>query len=155
MLRDVLGARFGLRLREDVRELPVMALVIDRPDRRLGPQLRPTATDCAALAASDPMRACGWRRTGADFMTAEGLEMGSFASGLSRRAGVERVVIDRTELPGRYDLNVEFSPDPNAPRSSVPSLFTALREQLGLRLDATRAAVRVVVVDAVERPGPD
>ena len=86
---------------------------------------------------------------------------------------VDRVVIDQTGLAGNFDLDLEWTPDnwkmaqPDGPQLSPdiprlppaspdgPSLFTALREQLGLRLEATRGPVKVLVIDSVEQPTPD
>jgi uncharacterized protein (TIGR03435 family) len=71
-------------------------------------------------------------------------------------AQTQRVVIDRTGLEGAWDFELTFtSPDVTAVSADAPSLFTALQEQLGLKLDATRGPVEVLVVDRVERPTPD
>jgi uncharacterized protein (TIGR03435 family) len=73
---------------------------------------------------------------------------------------VDRAVVDQTGLSGPYDFDLEWTPDDsqfggNLPRSeepTKPSLFTAMQEQLGLRLEATRGPVSVLVIDRVERP---
>jgi uncharacterized protein (TIGR03435 family) len=76
-------------------------------------------------------------------------------------AGVDRAVIDRTGLDGQFDFTLEFAiPVPSAepqPTADVsgPSLGTALREQLGLKLESTRAPVDVLMIDRVERPTSD
>ena len=62
-----------------------------------------------------------------------------------------RPVLNRTGLTGRYDIELDWSEDDDE-GADVPTLFTAIREQLGLRLEATRAAVQVVVVDHIELP---
>ena len=77
-----------------------------------------------------------------------------------------RIVVDRTGLAGRYDIDVEFSPEfrpappPGAPEIAVPpsdgpSLFTAIQEQLGFKLEAARGPVQMLIVDRAERPMPD
>jgi bla regulator protein blaR1 len=71
--------------------------------------------------------------------------MKRLADNLSGRAG--RTVVDETGLPGDYELTLEFAPD--------VSIFTAVREQLGLTLDASRGLLPVLIVDQVERPTPD
>jgi uncharacterized protein (TIGR03435 family) len=152
LLREVLAEHFKLRVHDETRELPVMALVVARSDGRLGPRLQPTATDCAALAASDPMKGCGLRRVAPGVIRAEGGLLGSFANELSRQPDVRRIVIDKTGLSGRYDIDLQFSRDALSATADAPSLFTALQEQMGLRLDAQRAPARVIVVDAIERP---
>jgi len=78
---------------------------------------------------------------------------------------VGRIVIDRTELAGYFDLDLEWTPEPQTPRPDAPpdvpaapdapALFTALREQLGVRLQTARSPIDVVVIDAVEHPTPD
>jgi uncharacterized protein (TIGR03435 family) len=73
------------------------------------------------------------------------MTMSRFADNLSGRAG--RVVVDETGLPGDYEITLEFAPD--------VSVFTAVREQLGLTLESSRGLVPVLVVDRVERPTPD
>jgi uncharacterized protein (TIGR03435 family) len=92
-----------------------------------------------------------------------------FSSGLSARAmgldafavAIERIVrrpvIDRTGLTGRFDMDMTFAPEfdgpaTTAPAGTAPAFATALREQLGLRLEGDRAAMTVLVVDRVERP---
>ena len=83
---------------------------------------------------------------------------------LLQRAVLDRPVVDRTGLPGRYDFDLTWAPDSSqfggevgsaeADAASAP-LFTAVREQLGLRLEATKGPVEALVVDGVERPGAD
>jgi len=79
--------------------------------------------------------------------------------------GVGRIVVDKTGLTGFYDLNMTFSPEPGqlppgAPAPppadpSAPSLFTAMQEQLGLKLEPAREPIEVLVIDRVKRPAPD
>jgi uncharacterized protein (TIGR03435 family) len=79
--------------------------------------------------------------------------------------GVGRIVVDKTGLPGYYDFSLTFSPDtaptaPGAPAGappdpSAPSLFTAMQEQLGLKLEPGRAPIQVLVIDRAERPTAD
>jgi uncharacterized protein (TIGR03435 family) len=63
-------------------------------------------------------------------------------------------VIDRTGLDGRFDYELEFARDPLA-QSDLPSIFTALTEQLGLKLEPTDAPQAVIVIDHIERPSAD
>jgi uncharacterized protein (TIGR03435 family) len=65
----------------------------------------------------------------------------------------DRIVVDRTNLTGGYQIDLEWSPDQTA--TDKPSIFTAVQEQLGLKLESTRATVDVLVVDHVERPTED
>jgi uncharacterized protein (TIGR03435 family) len=82
-------------------------------------------------------------------LIANGVSMTQFASALSPILG--RKVFDRTTLSGVFDFNVRFT-DYAAPDPRFPSLFTAVREQLGLKLDPTRAPAEIVVIDSVQRP---
>ena len=184
MLQALLEDRFQLRLHRESRELPVYVLVFPTTERRLGPRLTPTTVDCAALLAKlypatgpapppSPFvpgqpPPCG-STGGPGQILAQGMTMAQLASNLSSR--VNRVVVDKTGMPGDFDLNLEWMPDqfqgagplgafPGAPpsRSSDaqgPSIYTALQEQLGLKLESTREAVDVLVVDRVEPPTLD
>ena len=160
MMRNMLVDRFKLVTTREVRDTPVYALVVARTDRRLGPQMRPSSADCPALLTAfratgarlmynSPV--CGQRPRLRGQFSGIGISMGDFALALSPVVG--RPVVDATTLTGPYDLDVTFaeSDDP----ASVASLFTALQEQLGLRLEPQRAPVNVFVIDSVERPTPN
>jgi uncharacterized protein (TIGR03435 family) len=173
MLRSLLEERFQLQTHFEAKELPVFALVLARRDGTLGPRLRRRTVDCVAAGAEtrEPRnlfnpalaerRPCGGRM-GLGLLTAGGLTMTNLASALeSRVPGVDRVVVDRTGLAGTFDVDVTWRfetpadasagllppPDPNA-----PTLFTALQEQLGLKLESTKAPVDILVIDRVEHP---
>ena len=99
--------------------------------------------------------ACGIQSEGGMFL-AGGITMDSFARNLGSRAG--RIVIDRTGLAGYYELALNYDPRRDASGgapSDAPSLFTALQEQLGLRLEPGRAPVQALVIDRIERPTSD
>ncbi len=66
-----------------------------------------------------------------------------------------RVVVDRTGLTGDYEFTLRYAPDGRTTSSDVPSLFTALEEQLGLKLVPDRAPLQVLVIDRIDRPTPD
>ncbi len=169
LARAVLAERFAFRANRETRERPVFALVRARPDGALGPRLKRSDTDCAALAraagesgAPWPPRSaagrilCGLQMQG-DTLTAGGYPMPEFQRYLTGQT--QRAVIDRTGLAGGWDFELTFAPPDLAPDAAaernIPSLFTALQEQLGLKLDATRGPAEVLVVDRVERPTPD
>ena len=167
LARAVLAERFAFRARRETRERPVFALVRARPDGSLGPRLRKSATDCVALAAEAgktnapwPPRSaegrllCGLNTVGSP-MTAGGYPMAEFARWLTGQT--QRAVLDRTGLAGGWDFELTFAPADVAASAApdTPSLFTALQEQLGLKLEATRAPAEVLVVDRIERPTPD
>ena len=166
MMRNLLADRFKLVVHRESREMPVYLLVMAKADKTLGPQMRRVDVDCAAETAramaarrggapppSDPnkMPPCGMRMRSGN-VTARGTTLPQLARNLSQFLG--RSVVDRTGLGGAFDMDLEWAPEqtPNAPG---PSIFTAVQEQLGLKLDSQRAPVDVLVVDRVERPTPD
>jgi uncharacterized protein (TIGR03435 family) len=174
MMRALLVERFGLAVHGETRELPVYALVMAHADGRLGPGLRRSSTDCAALikaaAASGTQPAppppgpdgrprCGLTgRSGA--IMAGGYPLSQFTRFLAPQ--VQRVVVDRTGLSGDWDIDLAFTPpqaagstDASASDPNSTSLFTALQEQLGLKLEPARGPVEVLVIDRVAQPTPD
>jgi uncharacterized protein (TIGR03435 family) len=171
MLRTLLADRFKLVMRVEARDTPVFALVRARADGRLGPQLHVSSTvDCdaaraeqargAAIAASDGRPICGGRAR-AGVITAGAVSMEELARNMSRLVG--RVVVNRTRLEGRYDFDLKFAPEAELTAAPgidgaapiLPSLYAALEEQLGLRLESQRAPVDVVVIDSIQRPVED
>jgi uncharacterized protein (TIGR03435 family) len=171
MVRALLAERFHLETHSETRELPVYALVLGRADQKLGPRASVSTVDCAASRAEQrpalspgEAPACGMR-IGPGQMLLGGVPMSRFATVLAPFA--QRLVIDRTGLTGAYNLQLSWTPQ--GPRLPPPdgapplppvdpngaSLFTAIQEQLGLKLEPSRAPVEVVVIDRVERPSPD
>jgi len=155
MLRALLRERFGLALRVDRRDAPIYALRVANPGA--SGKLRPAAERCAG--------ACNIRFA-PGVLSARGVTMTMLASELSW--WVDRIVSDQTALADTFDLDLEWAPDqvPQAPAvistpdppvvrrvdSNAPSIFTAVREQLGLRLEPERGEVDVFVIDRAERP---
>ena len=159
MLRRLLEDRFKLRVHRESREQPAYALVIARIDGRLGPQLKKSATDCATgvVPSGDSPCARGVIGVGpaGGMIITTGQPLSRMISALSM--AVNRSVVDRTGLGGPFDAELRWSSDVGSipANSDTPSIFTALQEQLGLRLESTRASVEVLVIDSVERPTPD
>lgn len=171
MLRPLLAERFTLAVHTEAREMPVYTLAVARSDRRIGEKLRPSDPKCAAEARNyfpgtpGVPPPCGDFRLGARSMVSRGMTM----EGLARllRGMVGRPVVNRTALDGAFDIELEWTSDlglTQAPPGSAGagelrpdgvSLFTALQEQLGLRLDPGRAPVDVLVIDSAEPPSPD
>jgi len=167
MLQNLVAERFKLAIRRETRELPVYALVLTRPDGTLGPQLRRSTVDCAAIAAARAGGAppappvanapfCGTRTSGGS-VTTSGVPLADFARNLAPMAG--RYVMDKTGLTGPFDLELKWTPDQGAAApndiADAPSLFTAIQEQLGLKLESQRGPVDVLVIDGAERPTED
>jgi uncharacterized protein (TIGR03435 family) len=171
MLRTLLADRFKLTVHSEMRELPIYALVMARNDGKLGPQLRRADLDCVALrddgrgsASPEPRKAIcgGFRGLGPGGSTGHAVPMSLLAKHVE--GSVDRVVLDRTGLTGRFDLDLQWTPDqpqrPGAPESRTVdpngvSIFTALQEQLDLKLESTKGPVDVLLIDHVERPTPD
>jgi len=163
MLRALLVDRFKLAAHIETQERPVYNLVLARADRRLGPQLHRIDVDCAtykrpttggaaaggagASSASGDIPPCSYRMSGgATTLTfvSGGQTLESLGDRIAGLAG--RPVIDKTGLAGYYAFRLEFGVD------DALSVFTALQEQLGLKLEATRGPIDVVVIDQIERP---
>jgi uncharacterized protein (TIGR03435 family) len=144
MLKTLLIDRFKLRAHVEQRERPIFALVFARADKQLGVNIHPTQTpckiegDCGSTDVNSNGVASGTIHGTARTMTQVGRSLSGYA---------ERRVLDRTGLDGRYDFELKWGDD--------VSIFTAIQEQLGLKLEAQRAPVDVVVVDSVERPTED
>jgi uncharacterized protein (TIGR03435 family) len=159
MLRSVLRERFRLRVHSETREMPAYGLVVARVDGRLGPGLRESNIVCPAIDAARPNPdpdACRIRAS-AGVIIGRGASTEQLAGNLSGYLEVDRFVTDRTGLTGRYDFTLEYSRGlpQDAGATTGPGLFTALVEQLGLRLQPERKTVPVLVIDNVEKPTPN
>lgn len=145
MLRRLLAERFTLRVHNEMRELPTYELVLGRRDGSFGPDLRRSAGDCA--------RDCGSiRRTGPTTTVGLGVSAGSLAHTMSGWVG--RTVVDKTGIAGPIDFTLAWAPA-GSTDSTAPSIFTAVQEQLGLKLEPARGPVDVLVIDSAEKPTPD
>jgi len=182
MLRTLLIQRFKLRAHTETRELPAYALTLARNDGRLGSGIRPTQADCSTVpsvkgpeiitSGKDGWPPCGMSSTAPVTTTSSA---GVMISATIRRSAIEmkdlasvfqgdvaRPVVDRTGLAGRFDVEYSYvlRRPPNqtaqpALTSVAPTIFVALEEQLGLKLESQRAEVPVLIIDSVERPTPD
>lgn len=159
MLQHLLRERFALRARMEVRDRPVYALRRLSPDR-LGPGLQRSDFDCRDVEALRRARAagrvsangqplCATRSTGSML-----LATGTTLAALARIFPVDRPVVDRTGLTEAFDVTVRWE-EPADSLAQQAAFLTALREQLGLALDATTAAIDVLVVESISRPTPD
>jgi uncharacterized protein (TIGR03435 family) len=166
-LRALLADRFKVVVHQETRERQILALVIAKSGSKL---LESTSNSCVVPDISVPpptpgqgtRPACGTlyaRRDGR--MQGAGVEVGKIAQVLS--GILNTPVTNSTGLNGRYDVQLEWTPDedlipnngpvPQPPPEGVgPSLFTALQERLGLKLESKRSAVQVIVIDHVEEP---
>jgi uncharacterized protein (TIGR03435 family) len=175
MLRSMLIERMKLKVRTEMREQTVYALVVDRADGKLGTNLTPAEGKChgslSAVDFTDPrakeMPRCPLIIGGNGDGTAR-FEMGNItipdlASMLGNFPIIDLLVVDQTGLTGRYDMKVRFTggmqlsaTGPNVPKpvtdTEIPLLPGAVRQQLGLRLDRRRMPVETIIIESVERP---
>jgi uncharacterized protein (TIGR03435 family) len=179
LVRTLLVERFRLKAHPETRELSAYALTFARRDRQLGGQIRPTQTDCtrATTMTQDEVRAAardGWPPCGMQYIVSfvvrapggtstvkmrvrrSGITLAALATAL--QPTVDRPVVDQTGLEGRFDVEYSFAPEPPTPGvespfgPDAPTLFVALEEQLGLKLESRRLAVPVLVVESIEPP---
>jgi uncharacterized protein (TIGR03435 family) len=168
MLQRLLADRFQLKAHIGPEQRSTYALVLARPDKRLGPKLTRSAQDCRAEIDGGPLRA-PVRRTTEDgkpvcgmmlgrAIIGGGLTMKFLAYALSIYSG--RTVVDHTGLDGPFDYELRYAPppaaagggNPPAATDNQPSIFVAIQEQLGLKLEPSVEPVQVVVVDSVSMP---
>ena len=167
LVKAMLTDRFQLKTHIETRELPIYALVVARGDRRPAAGLQPASEDaCKALA--DPARRtddqvpCGVLRATPEEIMAAGIGMAQLARILpvmGVMTGVDRVVVDKTGLTGRFAFRIRYTAanvSPGAaPPTDAPGLFTALQEQLGLRLEPGRGPVDILIIDSAQQPAAD
>jgi uncharacterized protein (TIGR03435 family) len=162
LLQSLLRDRFGLVAHMEKRDSPAYVLKLALNDERLGPGLKPSTVNCADTAALNGLRernakaangapACG-AIEGPDTFNAGGTTMDILARALRIPSG--RTVINGTGLAGTWDVTLQFAPL-NDTSGEKPNAFTALQEQLGLKLQSTKRPVDVLVIDHVERPTED
>jgi uncharacterized protein (TIGR03435 family) len=147
MVQALLADRFGLGAHNETRELPIYNLILAKG----GPTFQPSKADGTTINTGRS----GMHIAGGDDTVA------LLAQELAQSQG--RVVVNKTGLSGRYDLTLRWTPDdapppllngapdPNAP----PALFTAIQEQLGLKLESGKGPVNVLVIDKIEQPSPN
>ena len=153
MMQKMLADRFGLVVHSETQDRPGYVLV---PGRN-GPKLPPPVDDPSVLFNRTP--------TGDRTLTAPNVSMKQFANALSTALG--SIVVDQTGIEGKYDVSFQWTPDASEPRMSKsaeplppppsdatpgPSIFTALQEKLGLKLEARKVPVEVIVIEQAHRP---
>lgn len=155
-LQSLLKDRFKLVVHPETRELPAFALVMSRNDGTLGPQLRKSNFDCDSyLGNAHPLPEPGKvspcsARINPGSLSAKAILLTQLATSLAAFAG--RFAVDRTGLKGRFDVELTWTPEQAAADADGPSIFTAIQEQLGLKLVPEKAPVEVIVVDHAEEP---
>lgn len=143
MLQKLLKDRFDLKLHRDKRDLSIYAIKVAKG----GPKLARSAENSYGLPTQS-----GHGHGSQQQRKFTNNSMSDFALGM--QAYLDRPVVDETGLSGRYDFTLTWTPDtsPANEPDAAPGIFTAVQEQLGLRLEATKGPTDVLVVDQVERP---
>jgi len=170
MLQSLLADRFQLKLTRGTKDMPAYALVVAKSGPKLQ-EAKPVDTPAEAPSGPNGHPHGPMMRMGRGEINGQGVPLSFLASVLSQQLG--RTVLDKTGLKGNYDLTLKWTPEQGEgmmmagpgpggggpppdgappPDASGPSIFTALQEQLGLRLEATKAPAEVLTIDHVERP---
>ena len=156
MVQKLLAERFKLKVHHETKELPVYAMTVAKSGVKMTLTAAPVATEGAAPARP---QGSGIRRMGPGQMQGINTTPELLANVLGSQPEIGgRMVLDKTGLTGKYDFMLKWTPDVGmgdagaVAEASGPSLFTALQEQLGLRLDATKGMVDTIVIDSVEMP---
>ena len=155
MLRRLLTDRFQLAFHREPKQLPVFALTVAKGGPKLKPSTAPPSQLPYLINTVYPEEKGGVHI----LLPARNATMMQFVAMLQRGV-LDRAVVDQTGLSGRYDFDLEWTPDenqfggnlPRSVESTKPSLFAAMQEQLGLRLEATKGLIEALVIDRVERP---
>lgn len=149
MVQQMLEDRFKLAFHWETREMPVYALVVAKK----GPLLHETAKPQAGTR--------NFTHNGQ--LTGEGITMDDLAGTLTQEMSDElgRVVVNQTGIKGRYDVTLKWTPESDAASGTKtngteadtpPPIFTAIQEQLGLKLEPSKGPIKVLVIDRVELP---
>jgi uncharacterized protein (TIGR03435 family) len=154
MVQQLLTDRFKLAIHRETRDLPVYAIVVVKKDPKLPPAK--TTSEGSHISSTGT-------RSGSQ-LTAENVTLTQFADDLTARLFQElgRDVVDKTEIKGRFDVTIKWAPNAETignqtdglppPSGDSPAIFTAIQEQLGLKLEPTKAPIEVIVIDHAEMP---
>ncbi len=173
MLRSLFEDRFKLKVHRETKPSAVYALVVGKggPKIKLSPDQSPENVDGPSPPGAGPNH--GAIRIGAGNLVGNAVTLSWFATMLSQR--IDRLIVDRTNLAGRFDIRLQWTPSPGEnpfdpggnklpptiidmsgntvlTDSSGPSIFSAIQEQLGLKLESAKAPVELLVIDHVEKP---
>jgi bla regulator protein BlaR1 len=168
MLQALLADRFKLTIHRETRELPILALVVAKDGPKFQ-EAKPGDTYPNGVKGPDGHSGAGMMIGSREGLTAQGILIANFAAHLSRVLG--RKVVDKTGLTGRYDFTLKWAPDERqapmfkgteggqpgttggtpAPELPGPSIYTAVQEQLGLKLASEKGPVDILIIDHVEK----
>jgi uncharacterized protein (TIGR03435 family) len=168
MVQSLLQDRFQLKIRRETREMPVYNLVTVKSEKlKLSEDQSPPVPGAGQQPpnASTPPRGAARMAVGGSGGTLEATAIGMAQLASSLQVQVDRPIIDKTNLPGLFDIHLQFAPESSSPVGGPqqaapvlpsdppgPSLFTAIQEQLGLKLESGKGPVAVIVIDRVQKP---
>jgi len=161
MLQSMLEDRFRLQLHRETKESAVYALVVAKGGPKIKSSSDQTSPDDVGPAQTGDGPNHGGVLLGNGLLIGNAVALSRFATVLSPQ--LERMIVDRTNLAGRFDIRLHWTPDarelpqdvtgrPSQNDSDAPSIFTAIQEQLGLKLEPAKGPVEVIVIDHAERP---
>ncbi len=157
MMRALLEDRFKLKVHREKKETTVFALVVAKSGFKLKPA-DPNDTYANGIKGPDGVAHSGSVHSTDTSIRGQGIPMSSLASHLQHQRGISRMVIDKTGQPDTYDFEIHWVNEDHSDDAATPagsSLFAVLEEQLGLKLETTKAQVDTIVVDHVEKPSED
>src|SRR5208282_231631 len=170
LIQSLLADRFALKVSHTSKELPIYALVVAKGGPKV-PEAKPGDTYPNGIKRPDgrPVGGAGMMTMGPGQLTGQGVPITFLVQQLSQQLG--RTVLDQTGLKGIYDLTLKWTPDQSSggmfqgppgggpapdnappPDTSGPSIFTAVQEQLGLKLESTKGPVEILIIDHVAQP---
>jgi uncharacterized protein (TIGR03435 family) len=156
LLQQALIERFQLKTHTELRQGPVYTLVVAKSGTKL--HVTPPNPPSEYVTPEGQHVQLGLSATNKS-IAGHAVPLADLVKAMRSSAGLDRVVIDRTGLTGNYDFALNWTPDlapapqdNGAPATNFPSLFTAIQEQLGLKLEPTKGPVSTLVIDHVEKP---
>ncbi|HZI82205.1 MAG TPA: TIGR03435 family protein [Vicinamibacterales bacterium] len=157
MMREFLADRFKLRVRIEKKERNIYELRVARDDRKLGPGLVPSDGSCVGIyAPPGPQPRCPFVLGGGRGFQAGHLTMAELGTFFGAFPAINTTVVDKTELPGAFDVTMSAFVGGGVANANAddprPSMFTAVQQMLGLKLERVRGTADVIVVERVERP---
>ncbi len=164
MVQSLLEDRFKVALHREIRELPIFNLTVAKGGLKIQPIKEGAciAHDPGKPAQPPPgktfMDMCGTSGFGRNMLLASDATMAELATMLANSQAAGRTVVDKTGVSGRFHIQLKYSPEetatsqPGAAPPDEPSIYTALPEQLGLKLDSAKGPVEVLVIDHAEKP---
>jgi uncharacterized protein (TIGR03435 family) len=158
MLQSLLADRFHLAVHNETKEAPIYELTLAKGGSKLKPSTASNSTQQVPLPSGSlppgaPVKRPIMMRQGPGTISSSNMTTAQLADSLSNQ--LHRPVVDKTGLTGTYDISLQYTPDntpADAPNANGPALFTALQEQLGLKLDSTKGPVTNLVIDHIEPP---